>query len=136
MFVFSLNSLKGKRVLGPTKKGCLGGKSYLHQLLKLDARCSGLKLKANNNSHLKLQYCCVGFLHYTRYCCPNWLVKLADIFLQIYPRLCEFQFTRAKRQIRDNFGAGLRACQPQNLFSFFLSCDTKWRSMYHVKKAK
>ena len=79
-----INTLRGKQVPEPTKKGCLGEKSYLHQLLKLDARCSGLKLKANNSSHLELQYCCVGFLHYTKYCCSNWLVKMADIFFCKY----------------------------------------------------
>ena len=32
------NSLNDKRVPGPTKKGVLQEKSYLHQFLKLDAR--------------------------------------------------------------------------------------------------
>mgnify|MGYP006157515377 CR=1 FL=1 len=83
-----INSLRGKWVPGPTQKGILWGKRHI--FINLWSRV--LSFEANSSNH------------YIKYCCSNWLLKLANFF-KIKHRLHEWQV--ATWQITGNFVAGV-----------------------------
>ena len=123
-----LNSLRGKWVPQPTKKGVLWEKNHI----SINFWTCMLGLGAKNSSRWYLQYSRVELACYTKCCCWKWLLKLADLFPKITQASQPAKWP-CNRQKTDIFLAGLRtALQKKYCSLFFLNSTEKW-STDHVE---
>ena len=112
----NINSLRGKRVPQPTKKGVLREKNHI--FINFWTRVLGLGAK--NSSSWDLHYSRVELACWTKCCCSNWLLKLADLFLN---KTQASQTAKWPRKETNNryFLAGLRKAHSKNIFQIFFS---------------
>ena len=79
LFVDQVNSLRGKRVPQPTNKGVLGENNHI----SINFWTHVLGLEAKNSSRWDQKYSCVELACWTKCCCSDWLLEMADLFLNI-----------------------------------------------------
>ena len=86
-----------------------------------------LGLRANSSSRWELQYCRAGLVHYTKYCCWKWLLKLNDFFLNISQASQTAKWPRNKQ--KKTLFLGRSVCDPPNFLSltFFFEWQLKMK---------